>query len=174
MWIDAISKANTNKCDGIGLVCSSHFLSTDIRKKPNGEIGLEANVVPTQFKSQSVPVGFKSQSSSSVANVQSLNLQPHCDNCTILKMELDQLKKSLFKAKVDSDFELQKKNDQVQKLKCKHDDGLLTVKGFKERIIHLEKLVKENNSEIQKLQGQINQLPEVNVNFKLFILIYIK
>lgn len=174
MWINAISKANANKCDGIGLVCSAHFLSTDIRKKPNGEIGLEANVVPTQFKTQSIPVCFKSQSSSSAANVQSLSLQPHCDNCIILKIKLDQLKKSLFKAKVDSDFELQKKNDQVQKLQCKNNNGLLTVKGLKERIIQLEKLVEENNSEIQKLQGQMNQLPEVNVNFKLFILIYIK
>lgn len=160
VWIDIISKENDDECIGTGLLCSAHFLSTDIRKKPNGEIGLNENAVPVCFNEKFPPPS---------ANFQSPCLQRHCDECNNLKTELDQLKQSLFNAKVESDFELQRKNDQIQTLLCKCDDVSLKAKGLKEKIVYLEKIVRENNYEIKRLQDQMNQLPEIDVNFEFGI-----
>lgn len=159
-WIDAISKENNNDCNGTGLVCSAHFLSTDVRKKSNGEIGLKENAVPVCFNENFSPPAVDFQSPS---------LQPHCDECNILKTELNQLKRSLFNAKVESDLELQKKNDQIDTLLCKHDDESFKVKGLKEKIFYLEKIIKENNNELKRLQEQMTQPPKIDVNFEFHI-----
>lgn len=146
------------------MLCEAHFLSSDIQKKKNGQKGLKADSVPVQFMSsenQHIP-------ESPTDNGQSVSA--HCGKCNILEMEIGELKRSTFKTQVDSNLELRKKNDQIEKLMCKCDDQSIVIKGLKSKIVYLEKLMKRNTSEIKSLQEKINRLPETNVNSKFYLM----
>lgn len=180
LWIDAVNKVNDehHKSTGNGWLCEEHFSSADCQNV-KGQIKLKSGAIPDHFKSAENQFVISESHSFAPCDVQTTlmdndqSLQYECNKCDILQMELRQLKQLTFKTQVDLDLEIQKKTNQIEKLLCKCGDQSLVIRSLKERIIHLETLVKENTSEIKILQEQINRLPEINVNFN-FIYLYFR
>lgn len=79
-----------------------------------------------------------------------------CENCKILQSERNQLSQTLSKTQIDFDFELEKKNIEINELKCKLEDKSLIIKSLKEQN-------KAMNDAMNKIETQNGKLRANNL-----------
>lgn len=155
-WIEAINGSNNgkNKCSGIGMICNLHFQPNDIHKL-KGRLQLKKGTIPTIF----------------VSSIKNSN-NSDCTNCKNMNLELATLKQNFLEAQIKFDIELFKKNDKIKHLENKNDDHSAKICDLKEEIYTLQKAAKENKVEVKKLQEQIMNVSniEVNIPFPLFMI----
>lgn len=148
-WVNAINKINDerHKCNGSGLICRLHFDVKSITKSSQGKLKLARGTVPVHFEC----------SQSKVIQTDSARKSTELD---VLKTEIQELQRILFKEKLDKDLEIRKKDDRIDALtqQCNHLTNKM--KQMKKKCTILER--QGNQSRIRLLQ-YVNAA-HVNVN----------
>lgn len=139
----------------MGWLCNLHFLSTDI-EKVKGRLRLKADAVPVRFNTPNI-TGLDRI----LDNIAVDEIANSCNNCNDLSLELKDLKQMLLEIKMNTDIQLQMKNQQIEKMKIKCNDLTLKNNGLKEQNVFLERMLKNHEIQIKNLREMFNK----NVNF---------
>lgn len=144
-----------------------HFLHTDILKL-KGRIQLKPDAIPVYFNcvdDDSFPKSDPINDFQNIEDNQCFNERDICSKCDMLSKDLDELKKKLYKTKIDSDFELMKRNIKIDELIGKCDEQALKISGLKQQISTLEKNLNDSEYQIKDLNFQMGRVPKTEVNF---------
>lgn len=152
-WINAINKINDEscKCNGSGFICSLHFDVKSI-KNIRGNPQLEKGAIPVKFEYTNSQSTVRENETNSVKNSTELD---------VLNSEIHELKRILFKERMDRELEIRRKNDRIEALAQQCKD--LTIKSKS-----LEKLCSTLDSQGKKSRDRLLQYinaTDMNVNY---------
>lgn len=152
-WTNAINQINdeSHKCKGSGLICGLHFDVKNIKNK-YGKVQLEKGAVP---------VYFESVNSQSTANVNVPDSMQNTIDVDVLNSEIHELKRMLFKEKLDRDIEFRKKDDRIDALTKKCNDLTIKTKSLEKSCSILDRQGNEMRDRLLKYTGAA----DINVNF---------
>lgn len=131
----------------------------------NGDLLLKKDVVPNCFKAKEDQLLFAPNQIEQI-DIEQHNRRQNCKSCNIFKIENDKLKQINFETAANFDVKLQKKDQEIDQLKCKCFDQSLLISGLKNKINLLEKYVVEVETKNKKLREKIMQ-PTDSVSLQL-------